>query len=166
MQVKHRNVNEASQDRHMDVVKVVVSECVLRLGRVRMTYLFVAEPGMSMYGSGWHRHFKGFKNMKHVYLTVALTVPHLITAGEKESKVLQKSAINRTEVCSEVIWVPCPVRKTPNFPSKYRRGFSSSISSRANSQVVSHKLLPGPERPLESLVNPKLDLPEAVIEMY
>lgn len=37
--------------RHMDVFKVAVSERVLRLGRVRMTYLFVTGPGMSMYGS-------------------------------------------------------------------------------------------------------------------
>ena len=36
----------------MDVVKVVLSERVLCLGRVRMTYLFVTGPGMSMYGSG------------------------------------------------------------------------------------------------------------------
>lgn len=35
------------QRRHMDAVKVAVSERVLSLGRVRMTYLFVTVPGIN-----------------------------------------------------------------------------------------------------------------------
>lgn len=61
VQVQHKN-------RHMDVVKVV-SECGLRLGRVRMTYLFVTAPGMSMFsmeavpGCRQRQHFQALRGV-------------------------------------------------------------------------------------------------------
>lgn len=39
----------------MDVVKEEMCERAVHLGRVRMTYLLVTEPGMSMDGSGQHQ---------------------------------------------------------------------------------------------------------------
>lgn len=62
MQVLDKNVDETSpQCQHMAVVKVAVSKCALHLGRVRMTYLPVREPGMSMDGSGQHQQIQANK---------------------------------------------------------------------------------------------------------
>lgn len=50
MQVKHKTVNEASRDRHM--VKVVVSECVLRLG-ISQDDISVCIRARYEYALGW-----------------------------------------------------------------------------------------------------------------
>lgn len=72
VQALDKKVDETSpQCQHMAVVKVTVSQCALHLGRVRMTYLPVREPGMSMDGSGQHQHIQAnTKQDSHAMQTV------------------------------------------------------------------------------------------------
>ncbi|KAK1888195.1 Protein O-mannosyl-transferase TMTC2, partial [Dissostichus eleginoides] len=74
----------------MDVVWVVVSEGVLRLGRVRMTYLFVIGPGLRMFGSDARLSSALSKVYaeKHKALPVALRT---VDAKQQDQSCLAKS---------------------------------------------------------------------------
>ena len=62
----------------MVVVKVLLSVRALCLGAVRMTYLLVTKPGMSMSGSVQHQHVQAFGDTKrgdtHAGLLLCITV--------------------------------------------------------------------------------------------